>query len=82
MTSPSQVFNDGASSPQSKTTAADASPPEITVETAIEHARRAFALRKYEQAAEHYATALEMVYVSRRHTPALSTPNFLLRTHF
>ncbi|KAF8745451.1 hypothetical protein AX14_008884 [Amanita brunnescens Koide BX004] len=61
MTSPSQVFNDGASSPQSKTTAADASPPEITVETAIEHARRAFALRKYEQAAEHYATALEMV---------------------
>jgi HAT1-interacting factor 1 len=60
----SQVFNDGASSPQPKTTTTDASQPEITVETAIEHAKRAFALRKYEQAAEHYATALEMVCVS------------------
>lgn len=38
---------------------ADASPT-MTVETALEHARRAFALKKYEQAVEHYATALEL----------------------
>ncbi|KAH7907890.1 hypothetical protein BJ138DRAFT_1158916 [Hygrophoropsis aurantiaca] len=34
--------------------------PEFTVEEALEHARRAFALKKYEQAVEHYATALEL----------------------
>jgi hypothetical protein len=32
-----------------------------TIESAIEKAKRAFALRKYEQAVEHYATALELV---------------------
>ncbi|KAG1831381.1 hypothetical protein EV424DRAFT_1470121 [Suillus variegatus] len=32
----------------------------MTVETALEHARRAFALKKYEQAVEYYATALEL----------------------
>lgn len=31
-----------------------------TVDAALEHARRAFALKKYEQAVELYATALEM----------------------
>ena len=36
--------------------------------TTIEHARRAFALQKYEQAVEHYATALELMCVPR---PAL-----------
>jgi HAT1-interacting factor 1 len=46
-----------------KTNAAGASTPEITVETALEYARRAFALKKYEQAVEHYATALELQYV-------------------
>ncbi|KAF9218509.1 hypothetical protein BS17DRAFT_549896 [Gyrodon lividus] len=34
--------------------------PEMTIETVLEHARRAFALKKYEQAVEHYATALEL----------------------
>lgn len=43
-----------------RTNATDASAPEITVETALEHARRAFALKKYEQAVEYYATALEL----------------------
>jgi HAT1-interacting factor 1 len=43
-----------------RTGATDASVPEITVETALEHARRAFALKKYEQAVEYYATALEL----------------------
>ena len=38
----------------------------MTVETALEHARRAFALKKYEQAVEHYATALELQYVDTR----------------
>ncbi|KAH7885869.1 hypothetical protein F5I97DRAFT_1876082 [Phlebopus sp. FC_14] len=33
---------------------------EMTVETALGHARRAFALKKYEQAVEHYAIALEL----------------------
>jgi HAT1-interacting factor 1 len=32
----------------------------MTSEAAIEQAKRAFALKKYEQAVEHYATALEL----------------------
>lgn len=36
----------------------------VSIETAIEHAKRAFALRKYEQAIDHYATALELMYVT------------------
>ncbi|THU91533.1 hypothetical protein K435DRAFT_863353 [Dendrothele bispora CBS 962.96] len=36
------------------------SAPELTSEAAVEQARRAFALKKYEQAVEHYATALEL----------------------
>lgn len=32
----------------------------LSVQEIIEHAKRAFALKKYEQAIEHYATALEM----------------------
>jgi HAT1-interacting factor 1 len=37
--------------------------PKLTdnVESAIEQAKRAFALRQFEQAVEHYATALELV---------------------
>ncbi|KAG6909345.1 hypothetical protein DXG01_000945 [Tephrocybe rancida] len=35
--------------------------PEVTIESAIEHAKRAFALKKFEQAVEHYATALELM---------------------
>jgi len=35
------------------------------METALEHARRAFALKKYEQAVEYYATALELQYVTK-----------------
>ncbi|KAG2011635.1 hypothetical protein CC2G_011728 [Coprinopsis cinerea AmutBmut pab1-1] len=37
-----------------------AAAPETTVELAVEQAKRAFALKKYEQAVEHYATALEI----------------------
>ena len=33
----------------------------MSLEDTIEHAKRAFALRKYEQAVEHYASALELV---------------------
>ncbi|KAI0272319.1 hypothetical protein BC834DRAFT_342680 [Gloeopeniophorella convolvens] len=33
----------------------------MTVTDALDHAKRAFALRKYEQAVEHYATALELL---------------------
>nr|GAT53589.1 predicted protein [Mycena chlorophos] len=39
----------------------EAATPTMDLPTTIEHARRAFALRKYEQAVEHYATALEMM---------------------
>ncbi|KAI0929743.1 hypothetical protein AcW1_006988 [Taiwanofungus camphoratus] len=35
--------------------------PAMSVEEALEHAKRAFALRKYEQAVDHYATALELM---------------------
>jgi HAT1-interacting factor 1 len=31
----------------------------LTLESAVEQAKRAFALRKYEQAVDFYATALE-----------------------
>ena len=36
----------------------------------LDHAKKAFALRKYEQAVEHYATALELlcVYISPSRT--------------
>jgi hypothetical protein len=34
-----------------------------TLEEEIELARRAFALKQYEQAVDHYATALELQYV-------------------
>ncbi|GLB41869.1 putative SHNi-TPR [Lyophyllum shimeji] len=34
---------------------------EPTIESSVEHAKRAFALKKYEQAVEHYATALELM---------------------
>jgi HAT1-interacting factor 1 len=40
----------------------------MSLETAVEHAKRAFALDKYEQAVDYYATALELMY-------AASTPN-------
>ncbi|PIL25256.1 hypothetical protein GSI_13145 [Ganoderma sinense ZZ0214-1] len=36
------------------------SEPHMTLEETIEHAKRAFALKKYEQAVEHYASALEL----------------------
>lgn len=38
--------------------------PSQTVEESVEHAKRAFALKKYEQAVDHYATALELAYVA------------------
>ncbi|KAG6864847.1 hypothetical protein C0991_006788 [Blastosporella zonata] len=41
--------------------ATDAPSAEVTIESAIEHAKRAFALKKFEQAIEHYATALELM---------------------
>ncbi|KAF9466041.1 hypothetical protein BDZ94DRAFT_239462 [Collybia nuda] len=47
------------SSPHS--TLADTPQLEVTIESAIEHAKRAFALKKFEQAVEHYATALELM---------------------
>ncbi|KDR80610.1 hypothetical protein GALMADRAFT_1094150 [Galerina marginata CBS 339.88] len=38
-----------------------ATPADVTVDSAIEQAKRAFALKKYEQAVDHYATALELI---------------------
>jgi HAT1-interacting factor 1 len=35
----------------------------VTVEEAVERAKRAFALKKYEEAVDHYATALELELV-------------------
>ena len=37
----------------------------MSFEDTIEHAKRAFALKKYEQSVEHYASALEIAYVTR-----------------
>lgn len=33
--------------------------PQLSVEETIEHAKRAFALKKYEQAVDYYAAVLE-----------------------
>jgi len=38
--------------------------PQLSAEETIEHAKRAFALKKYEQAVDYYATALELKYAS------------------
>lgn len=38
-------------------------PNDLTVEGALEQAKRAFALRNYELSVEHYATALELMHV-------------------
>ncbi|KAF8159579.1 hypothetical protein B0H34DRAFT_409503 [Crassisporium funariophilum] len=35
--------------------------PDVTIENAVDQAKRAFALKKYEQAIDHYATALELI---------------------
>ncbi|KAF9531695.1 hypothetical protein CPB83DRAFT_848571 [Crepidotus variabilis] len=43
------------------TPATENTTPSGTAESAIDQAKRAFALKKYEQAVEHYATALELV---------------------
>jgi hypothetical protein len=49
-------------------TFSDSAMPDATAEmgldAAIEHAKRAFALEKYEQAVDFYATALELMYVA------------------
>ena len=39
-------------------------PAPQTIEDSVEHAKRAFALKKYEQAVDYYATALELAYVA------------------
>jgi hypothetical protein len=36
--------------------------PQLSAEETIEHAKRALALKKYEQAVDYYATALELKY--------------------
>ena len=46
----------------SRTTAPDASATNGTYETHVEQAKRAFALKKFELAVEHYADALEIMY--------------------
>jgi len=50
--------------------------PQLSVEETIEHAKRAFALRKYEQAVDYYATALELQYAPQ--LPALRYLRVLL----
>ena len=49
-----------------KTEAAPSTVPETaTVDETLGRAKRAFALKKYEQAVDFYATALELLYVTR-----------------
>lgn len=52
--------------------------PTISVNDALDHAKKAFALRKYEQAVEHYATALELLCVTFTYSPLPFPP----RTHW
>jgi hypothetical protein len=39
---------------------------QLSAEETIEHAKRALALKKYEQAVDYYATALELKYALHR----------------
>ncbi len=52
-----------------------------TIEEAVAQAKRAFALRKFEQAVDHYATALEIMYVplKRPDTPLRAMLMFVKR---
>jgi HAT1-interacting factor 1 len=50
-----------ASNPSSGQHAEERKDEEVNVEHAIEQAKRAFALKKYEQAVEWYGKALEVV---------------------
>ncbi|KAF9006013.1 hypothetical protein BDQ17DRAFT_1324818 [Cyathus striatus] len=50
-----------ASTSKETTPVVETSAAEITTETAIEQAKRAFSLKKYEQAVDYYATALELI---------------------
>jgi hypothetical protein len=47
----------------------------VSVSDALDHAKKAFALRKYEQAVEHYATALELLCVLPTPYPFLRDAN-------
>ena len=49
------------SSPRETRQPTATSEPQVSLEETIELAKRAFALKKYEQAVEHYASALELV---------------------
>ncbi|TBU46761.1 hypothetical protein BD309DRAFT_857408 [Dichomitus squalens] len=51
------AFTSSRETPQPTAT----SEPQVSLEETIELAKRAFALKKYEQAVEHYASALELV---------------------
>ena len=53
---------------------ADVSKPEMSVDEAVEHARRAFALKQFEKAVEYYATALESMYVASRSQTRRTVP--------
>jgi hypothetical protein len=48
------------------TNVTDTPKPEFTVDEAVEHAKRAFALKQYEKAVDHYASALELMYVASK----------------
>jgi len=62
-------------SPCSQQQAQPTTNPPATVSDALDHAKRAFALRKYEQAVEHYATALELLFVPLPLLPNLPAPS-------
>ncbi|KAH6916042.1 hypothetical protein BKA70DRAFT_1140021 [Coprinopsis sp. MPI-PUGE-AT-0042] len=54
------AFMSSATTPAQTASNGTSTNPPMTVETAVELAKRAFALKKYEQAIEHYSTALEI----------------------
>lgn len=56
---------ESTAAPTPTTTSGAAPTTSPSIEESLELAKRAFALKKYEQAVEHYATALELMYVSR-----------------
>lgn len=63
-----------------ETTVPAAPASEPTLESLIDLAKRAFALKNYEEAVDHYATALELVYVASSSSP--ETRLFLSLTRF
>ena len=76
--SPHRVFVFCFANDELSSSSQELSQPTISVNDALDHAKKTFALRKYEQAVEHYATALELLCVTFTYSPLPFPPTHTL----